>query len=359
MSTASVAEADRAEVDASTAVPRRLEPRRVAAPARRACAATSAPASRHDRARPRERAALVRRQRGARCSRAAARRRPASTARGRRRRSTRTGRRLDHAGAALEPRVPGARRRPPTPAAPLEPDGAPRPDRGGRRRPAGRAAEQGRAEPAQLLVLDHRRAPARPRAPRGERGVERAAADHELVVAGERHDPLVRHEHVVARRAAARRSSQTSASVARPSKPSTSSSAPPRAVRRGGKRARHHQSSASKRRAGPSGVQAPAARSAAATVDGARAGDHPLSGSAAGPDRAPGGVGDLPPVVRASRKPRAILRAMPRALRHAAARARRRTGRRLRGGFCPARVTAGSARRSPRASASCSRTRRA
>ena len=52
--------------------------------------------------------------------------------------------------------------------APLDRTARHGPTGGRRRRPARRAAEQGRAEPAQLLVLDHRRAPARPRALRGE-----------------------------------------------------------------------------------------------------------------------------------------------------------------------------------------------
>ena len=78
-----------------------------------------------------------------------------------------------------------------------DPDRPPRSDRRTARRPAGGAAEQRRADPAQLLVLEHRHAPARPRPLPGELGLERAAPDHEPPGArGQRQ--LIGAEHVVA-----------------------------------------------------------------------------------------------------------------------------------------------------------------
>src|SRR3989442_3731148 len=80
----------------------------------------------------------------------------------------------------------------------LDPRAAPRPDRRTARRPAGCAAEQRRPDPTQLLLLEHRHAPARPRALLGKLGLERATPDHELAPARCQIE-LVRSEHAVAR----------------------------------------------------------------------------------------------------------------------------------------------------------------
>src|SRR5664279_5720886 len=63
----------------------------------------------------------------------------------------------------------------------LDPHRSPRPDGRIRRRPTRRAAEQRRADPPQLLLLEHRHFPARSRALLAELRRQRAAPDHELL----------------------------------------------------------------------------------------------------------------------------------------------------------------------------------
>ena len=103
------------------------------------------------------------------------------------------GRHLQDAATAIEPGGdPGLRS-----GVPLDPYRSPRADRRRRRRPPGRAAKQRRAPPAELLVGNHRHAPARPRPALGQTRGQRPAVNHQLVVVVEAHQPAMGREHAL------------------------------------------------------------------------------------------------------------------------------------------------------------------
>lgn len=81
----------------------------------------------------------------------------------------------------------------------FEPDIAPWAHGGSGRRPAWSSSQKSSAEPAQLLILDHRRPPTWPRSLPFQQWIERSAVDHQFVAgAGSCDNMFVRHEHIVA-----------------------------------------------------------------------------------------------------------------------------------------------------------------